>query len=457
MYEEQIEEQVVLFKKLYTSPYISPKERYKQAENYENGLNIEKNEIEAYKLYCQLSEEGYAPAQYRLGYLYLNNIFCALYEQVFFKKSLLPETMEHLMQLANIDDDTYAKDAIERVCRCNIYNAKKLFELAADQGNADAQCALGVMYAEGKGGDQNIDKAIEYYQSAIQQGHIEAKFRFADICIVKNNIEQAILLYKEVADLEYAPAQYDLGIRYIHGTNIEKKTKLGMELIIKAADAGYALAQYSVGVRYAFGDEVIKDEGQAVCLCLKSAEQGCVEAQNSIGLRYAHGYGVEKSYSKALFWYRKASAKLLADAQYNLGEMYNNGYGVDVDINKAISLYKKAAVQGHTEAAYAIGVAYRALAVIVNADDNDAELAQFYLNATLKWYRQAALQGNAASQYDLGVMYMFGEGVAKNNTNAAEWFEKAAARGHKAAQHNFALMCEHQVKTKSKVKAKATI
>jgi len=41
-----------------------------------------------------------------------------------------------------------------------------------------------------------------------------AKFRLGEIYLAQNNIEQAIALYKEAANAGYAPAQYDLAVRY---------------------------------------------------------------------------------------------------------------------------------------------------------------------------------------------------------------------------------------------------
>jgi len=47
----------------------------------------------------------------------------------------------------------------------------------------------------------------------------------------------------------------------------------------------------------------------------------------------------------------------------------------------------------------------------------------------LEEFRKAAKQGNASAQYRLGRMYADGEGVSKDNTEAAKWFRKAAEQG----------------------------
>ncbi|AUJ70629.1 tetratricopeptide repeat protein [Pseudoalteromonas sp. NC201] len=48
--------------------------------------------------------------------------------------------------------------------------AVEYYQLAAEQGNARAQCNLGVMYEKGKGVAQSDEKAVKYYQLAAGQG-----------------------------------------------------------------------------------------------------------------------------------------------------------------------------------------------------------------------------------------------------------------------------------------------
>jgi hypothetical protein len=59
---------------------------------------------------------------------------------------------------------------------------------------------------------------------------------------------------------------------------------------------------------------------------------------------------------------------------------------------------------------------------------NDAEAA--------RWYQLAADQGNADAQTNLGAMYYKGEGVPKNDGEAEKWFRRAANQGNPVAQTN---------------------
>ena len=50
--------------------------------------------------------------------------------------------------------------------------------------------------------------------------------------------------------------------------------------------------------------------------------------------------------------------------------------------------------------------------------------------------RQAAEQGDARAQFNLGIMYDNGEGVLKDEAEAAKWYRLAAEQGLADAQHN---------------------
>ncbi len=47
---------------------------------------------------------------------------------------------------------------------------------SAEQGDANAQYALAVMYYKGQGVAQDSPQALEWCRKAVQQGHAEARF-----------------------------------------------------------------------------------------------------------------------------------------------------------------------------------------------------------------------------------------------------------------------------------------
>ena len=71
------------------------------------------------------------------------------------------------------DDFEYAVDAYERE---DYETSYKLFLPLAEQGDAEAQCNLGVMYYEGIGVPQYYEEAIKWYRLAAEQRHERAQF-----------------------------------------------------------------------------------------------------------------------------------------------------------------------------------------------------------------------------------------------------------------------------------------
>jgi TPR repeat protein len=72
-------------------------------------------------------------------------------------------------------------------------------------------------------------------------------------------------------------------------------------------------------------------------------------------------------------------------------------------------------------------------------------MAEFYANGegvtkdevqAATWYRKAAEQGDASGQNALGVYYFYGRGVAKDYKQAAFWYRKASDQGDAIAQSN---------------------
>jgi TPR repeat protein len=53
-----------------------------------------------------------------------------------------------------------------------------------------------------------------------------------------------------------------------------------------------------------------------------------------------------------------------------------------------------------------------------------------------EWYRRAAEQGDASAQNNLGVMLANGQGVPQDDGQAVQWYRLAAEQGHALAQYN---------------------
>ena len=87
------------------------------------------------------------------------------------------------------------------------------------------------------------------------------------------------------------------------------------------------------------------------------------------------------------------------------------------------------AEQGDSKAQFQLGIAY----------DSGQGVARDQGEAA-KWYRRAADQGLAEAQNSLGSMYQHGQGLPQNYGEAIAWYQKAAAQGFGEAYANLGAM-----------------
>ena len=102
--------------------------------------------------------------------------------------------------------------------------AVKWFRLAANQGNAEAQFNLGVMYEQGQGVPQDYAAAVKWYRLAAEQGNAQAQLNLGAMYDngpgVTQGYVQAVAWYRKGAEQGFASAQYNLGVMYTNGQGV---------------------------------------------------------------------------------------------------------------------------------------------------------------------------------------------------------------------------------------------
>ena len=101
----------------------------------------------------------------------------------------------------------------------------------AEQGNADAQFNLALMYDNGRGAPENDKTAVKWFTKAAEQG--------------------------------LAGAQSYLGAMYANGEGVPKNDKTAVKWYTLAAEQGNAIAQSNLGAMYANGVGVLTDMQRA--------------------------------------------------------------------------------------------------------------------------------------------------------------------------------------------------
>lgn len=140
------------------------------------------------------------------------------------------------------------EDGLAAHQRKDYATAMRLFRGLAEKGDARAQYALGLMYANGEGGMQNFAEAAKWWRLAAEQGD--------------------------------SRAQNSLGMMY-----------------------------YRVGMMYANGQGVAQNYALAAEWIRKAAERGVEHAQKNLGTLHYYGQGVAQSYVQAYLWYSLASSR----------------------------------------------------------------------------------------------------------------------------------------------------
>ena len=384
---------------------------------YEYGEGVPQNSIEAVKWYRKSAEQGYARAQSNLGFAY-----------------------EH--------GEGVQKDATEALkWHCK---AAKSYRKSAEQGDADAQSNLGAAYEYGYGVGKNKTEAANWYRKAAEQGNAEAQKALAKCYTDGKGVPQdateaakwyrkSVESYCKSAEQGDAQAQLHLGFAYEKGEGVPQNYTEAAKWYRKAAEQGLSGAQWFLGQAYKEGQGVAQDYTEASKWYRKAAEQGDADAQLNLGDAYRIGKGVTKDYTEAAKWYRKSAEQGNEKSQFRLGDAYKHGEGVAQDYTEAMKWYHKAAEQGNAEAKTSLlraaaeqGDAQAQLNLGQACEDGDG-VARDDAEAA-KWYRKAAEQGNADAQRSLGFAYKYSEGVTKNYVEAAKWYRKAAEQEDALAQ-----------------------
>ena len=104
--------------------------------------------------------------------------------------------------------------------------ALRLWRPLAEQGNAHAEHALGVMYDEGQGVPQDDAEAVKWYRLAADQGLAEAQYNLGNSYQLGQGVPQddaeAVAWYRLSAEQGLAAAQHNLAGRYTRGQGVPR-------------------------------------------------------------------------------------------------------------------------------------------------------------------------------------------------------------------------------------------
>ena len=198
------------------------------------------------------AEQGYAPAQTKLGYWFdrgygvKKNSEQAVY---WYRKAAEQGDENGLFNLAIC----YQKG--EGGLSKSESESFMLFKKSAEQGYSSAQFALGRCYYYGTGTEKNYNDAFNWFNKAADKGHVKAMYVlgwcYAHGQGVSKNLNKAIEFYEKASAENNPDAEYELALIYL-GKNddiIEKDSLLAAELLLDSAAGG----EYTPYLVFTFG------------------------------------------------------------------------------------------------------------------------------------------------------------------------------------------------------------
>ncbi len=393
---------------------------------YIRGIGVEKDEAKALEIYNKMRRDYTFPdidfRAYELGLL----------------KNLSAKDYNDLAR-----DYFFSNDLgdLKALYDGNKEKAKEFYEKAGDMGYHLSYYHLANIYSNDKDYEKAfsfLNKSYEAISERPEGDEIKLIFAFAKAYAegkgTEKNITKAVELYEQASKLGNNMAYQDLGFIYFKGDGVTQDYKKALEYLLKAEKTlrstniyfsiakcyeqdgkiSLAIDSYKKALNLTFDKKVIEAKikelsdsiGEEVVVAEKLAPlderamAGDVEAMCELAKSYLRfssmrsaSYDKIESAKSGFYWYKKAYEGGNIEAIYFLARCYDGGLGTTRDAEKAKALYKEAWQNGNATALLHIVMRENPRAVFRNAicpigeDADENEDSENYLEL-LKVARQ---------------------------------------------------------------------
>eukprot|EP00960_Hanusia_phi_P071185 767491-Hanusia_phi.AAC.5 len=353
------------------------------------------------------------------------------------------------------------------------------YQYSAARGDAAAQVALGQLYYFGaRGIEQNYAEALRWYELAAEQGDANALGHIGNMYVqgihVEANNETALKYFRQGAEKGNGIAINGLGYMNLYGMGLPQSSSEAVKLFSNAAEQGNLEARFNLGALYVVGRACqglkrwwARSE-QRLCkgslLFLAGSQQrsyaGIVQFGND-ALEWIWDAAVmpecgsgDRPYLYGLL--RSACLQFLKSVaeRGSWGLRIQNGYKIDA----SFLLYSEASEMGYEVAQANVAFLYdlvshvRPFAGDLLPQRLDTETLQEETRLTsgrrskaLNAFELSAQQGNSAAELKIGDYYYFGMGTAVNFRKAVAHYRAASEARNAQAMFNLAYMHEHGI------------
>lgn len=171
----------------------------------------------------------------------------------------------------------------------------------------DNYFSLGYLYDKGYGVKQDYDKALYWYEKAINLGNSStAMNNVGFIYYTRKDYSQAKYWFEKATAKGSAVGTFSLAYIYEYGLGVELDINKAIELYEKSANGGYVNAMFNLGLIYLNGTKTKGDPTKSKFWFRKAAEMGDAEAMVYLGESYLIGDSVMQNHDEAIFWFQKS-------------------------------------------------------------------------------------------------------------------------------------------------------
>lgn len=180
--------------------------------------------------------------------------------------------------------------------------ASAYFERAAEVGDLGAQIVLGNQYFD----EQKYDAAAKYLQLAADQGDADSQYNLAILYEVGAGVDRDFVKMTELFGLAAAQqmpeAQHAYALSYLNGLGVDQNYLTAFKWQKLAAEQGLLDAQFALANMYLQGHGTTRDLTNASKWFLVAAEQGDVRSQVNLTRLLYESVDEQQDRAYALMW-----------------------------------------------------------------------------------------------------------------------------------------------------------
>lgn len=161
---------------------------------------------------------------------------------------------------------------------------------------------------------------------------------------------KAVKIFAELTQYNYPPALRSVGICYLNGQGVKKRSDLALECFMLAAELGDCASMYEAAMLYKNGNGTEQNDAEAIRLLQNAAKKGEPRAQAALGDYYLSGTVISKDTALAHSLYRASAVQKNADGLYKYAIcMQKEGTIRDDALGTPLECINTSAAQNHIE------------------------------------------------------------------------------------------------------------